>query len=451
MNTITKYEPSQSDEFNTVRKVVERLRASGHKAFLVGGCVRDTVMGILPKEYDISTSAQPEEVMGIFSNTVPIGASFGVILVLEDGFKFEIATFRQDESYSDGRHPDKVIYTSSEHEDVTRRDFTINGMLYDPITKEVIDYVDGIEDIKKGIIRTIGNPYERFNEDKLRMIRAIRFGARFNYEIENETLRVIKELSHRITDVSAERIREEIVRIVTQKNPGLGIELLRQTGLLLHILPEVDKMYGVPQPPEFHPEGDVFTHTCLILDKLFEITNGEPSPELGVGALLHDVGKPPTFSIEDRIRFNAHDRIGAEMAERICKRLRFSNKEIERICDLVSEHLRFKDVLNMRESTFKRFIGMPYFEDHLMLHLADCLASHGSREVYDFVKKKLEELNEEEIKPKPILTGYDLIDMGYTPGPIFKEILDSLEEAQLEGTVKDKEGATRFVLVRFPI
>ncbi len=451
MNTITKYEPFQSDEFNTVGKIVERLRASGYKAFLVGGCVRDTVMGIPPKEYDISASAQPEEIMRIFSNTVPIGASFGVILVLEDGFKFEVATFRQDESYSDGRHPDKVIYTSSEQEDVMRRDFTINGMLYDPVMKEVMDYVGGIEDIKRGIIRTIGSPYERFNEDKLRMIRAIRFGARFNYEIENETLQVIKELSHRITDVSAERIREEIIRIVTQKNPGLGLELLRKTGLLLHILPEVDKMYGVPQPPEFHPEGDVFTHTCLILDQVFEITNGEPSLELGVGALLHDVGKPPTFSIEDRIRFNAHDRIGAEMAEKICRRLRFSNKEIERISDLVSEHLRFKDVFNMRESTFKRFIGMPYFEDHLTLHLADCLASHGSREAYDFVKKKLGEFKEEEIKPKPILTGYDLIDMGYTPGPIFKVILDSLEEAQLEGTVKDKEVAKRFVLKRFPI
>jgi poly(A) polymerase len=380
-----------------------------------------------------------------------VGLSFGVILVLQDGFKFEIATFRKDESYSDGRRPDRVVYTSSEQEDVCRRDFTINGMLYDPITEEVIDHVKGIDDLKMGIVRAIGSPYERFNEDKLRMIRAIRFTARFNYELENETVHAIKELAHRITDVSAERIREEIVKIITQKNPGVGLKLLRQTGLLSHILPEVDKMYGVPQPPKFHPEGDVFTHTCLTLDKLFEITEGKPSIELGVGTLLHDVGKPPTFSFEDRIRFNAHDRIGAEMAEKICKRLRFSNKEIERVSDLVSEHLRFKDVFNMRESTLKRFIAMPYFEDHLILHLADCQASHGSREAYDFVKKKLEEFKEEEIKPKPIITGYDLIDMGYIPGPIFSEILDSIEEAQLEGIVKDKDEAKKYVLDKYPI
>ena len=451
MNGSFKLKPFRSELFNTARMMVERLRASGHKAFLVGGCVRDTVMGSPPKEYDITTSASPEEIMRIFSNTVPIGASFGVILILEGEYKFEVATFRQDESYSDGRHPDRVIYTSSERDDVTRRDFTINGMLYDPITEEIIDYVGGLDDIKSGIVRTIGSPYERFNEDKLRMIRAIRFGARFNYEIEEETLHAIRKLAYRISDVSTERVREEIVKIITQKNPGFGLELLRQTGLLSHILPEVDKMYGVPQPPEFHPEGDVFTHSCLILDKVFEITEGDPSLELSVGALLHDVGKPVTITFEDRIRFNAHDIIGAEMAEKICKRLRFSNKDIERIEALVSEHLRFKDVFNMKESTLKRFLGMPYFEDHLTLHLADCLASHGSTEAYDFVKKKLEEFKEEEIKPKPILTGYDLIEMGYTPGPIFSEILESLEEAQLEGNVKDKEEAKKFVLERFPI
>src|SRR3970040_1921542 len=422
MNGSFKLKPFRSELFNTARMMVERLRASGHKAFLVGGCVRDTVMGSPPKEYDITTSASPEEIMRIFSNTVPIGASFGVILILEGEYKFEVATFRQDESYSDGRHPDRVIYTSSER-----------------------------DDIKSGIVRTIGSPYERFNEDKLRMIRAIRFGARFNYEIEEETLHAIRKLAYRISDVSTERVREEIVKIITQKNPGFGLELLRQTGLLSHILPEVDKMYGVPQPPEFHPEGDVFTHSCLVLDKVFEITEGGQSLELSVGALLHDVGKPVNITFEDRIRFNAHDIIGAEMAEKICKRLRFSNKDIERIEALVSEHLRFKDVFNMKEMTVKRFLGMPYFEDHLTLHLADCLASHGSTEAYDFVKKKLEEFKEEEIKPKPILTGYDLIEMGYTPGPIFSEILESLEEAQLEGNVKDKEEAKKFVLERFPI
>ena len=451
MAAVFKLKPFPNKLFETAKSAVERLRTSGYRAFFVGGCVRDTLMGIPPKEYDITTNANPEEIMSIFSNTVPVGASFGVVLVLEDKYKFEVATFRQDVSYSDGRHPDSVLYTSSEQEDVMRRDFSINGILYDPITEEAIDYVGGMEDIKIGIIRTIGSPYGRFNEDKLRMMRAVRFGARFNYEIEKETLRAIKKLSPEISQVSAERIRDEIMKTISQKNPGLGLTLLRETGLLFHVLPDIDKMHGVPQPPEFHPEGDVFVHTRLVLDKLFEITKGEPSLELSFGALLHDVGKPDTFTVEDRIRFNGHDRVGAEMTEKICRRLRFSNKETERISSLVREHLRFKDVFNMRESTLKRFLGMSYFEDHLRLHLADCLASHGSTEAYDFVKKKLEEFKEEEIKPKPILSGYDLIDMGYKPGPVFSEILDSLEEAQLEGNVKDKEEAKRFVAERFPV
>jgi poly(A) polymerase len=451
MNTVSKLKPFPSELFETAKSIVARLKASGHKAFFVGGCVRDTVMRIPPKEYDITSSASPEQIMTIFSNTVPVGASFGVILVLEGKHKFEVATFRKDESYSDGRHPDRVIYSGDEREDVIRRDFTINGMLYDPTTEEVIDYVGGMEDLKRQVIRTIGNSYDRFNEDKLRMMRAVRFGARFSYELEKDTLLAIKRLAPLISQVSPERIRDEVVKITSQKNPGLGLRLLRETGLLFHILPEIDEMYEVPQPPEFHPEGDVFTHTCLVLDRLFEITDGDTSPELAMGALLHDVGKPPTLTVSDRIRFNGHDRVGAEMARKICKKLRFSNKQIETITSLVMEHLRFKDVFHMRESTLKRFLAMPDFEDHLKLHLADCLASHGSTEAYDFVKKKLEEFEQEEIKPKPILTGYDLIEMGYTPGPIFSKILDSLEEAQLEGILKDKEEARKFVLERFPI
>ncbi|HEX3035670.1 MAG TPA: CCA tRNA nucleotidyltransferase [Thermodesulfobacteriota bacterium] len=451
MSSSFKLKPLPSKLFETAKDIVGHLKNAGYKAFLVGGCVRDTVMEISPKEYDITTSAKPEEIMRIFSNTIPIGASFGVILVLERGYKFEVATFRRDESYSDGRHPDKVTYSDDEREDVKRRDFTINGMLYDPMSEEVLDYVGGTEDIKNRIVRTIGNPYERFNEDKLRMIRAIRFAARFSYEIEKETLQAIKKLAPLISQVSAERIRDEIVKIITQRNPRLGLTMLRETGLLKPILPDVDRMHRVPQPPEFHPEGDVFIHTCLVLDKLYEITDGNMSPELAVGGLLHDVGKPDTFSVKDRIRFNGHDRVGAEMAKKICRRLKFSNKQIERIYSLVKQHLRFKDVFNMRESTLKRFIGMPHFEDHLNLHLADCLASHGSTEAYDFVKKRLEEFEEEEIRPKPLLSGYDLIEMGYTPGPIFSQILDSLEEAQLEGIVKDKEEAKRFVVERFPM
>ncbi len=451
MKTVFKLTPFPSELFFKAKGIVVRLRDLGHKAFFVGGCVRDAIIGIPPKEYDITTSAKPDEIMKIFSNTVPVGASFGVILVIEGKYKFEVATFRKDESYSDGRHPDRVIYSTDEREDVTRRDFTVNGMLYDPTTEEVVDYVGGMDDIKRQVVRTIGDPSDRFNEDKLRMMRAVRFGARFSYEIERDALMTIKEIAPLISRVSAERIRDEVIKITSQKNPGLGLRLLRETGLLFQIMPEVDEMYEVPQPPEFHPEGDVFTHTCLVLDRLFEIAEGDISPELAAGALLHDVGKPPTFSVSDRIRFNGHDRVGAEMSTKICRRLKFSNKHTETITSLVREHLRFKDVFNMRESTLKRFLAMPYFEYHLKLHLADCLASHGSTEAYDFVKRKLNELKEEEIKPTPILSGHDLIEMGYTPGPIFSKILNSLEEAQLEGLVKGKEEAKSFIIEKFPI
>ena len=446
-----KVNPVHDDLFQVAKDTVGLLRGSGHKAFFVGGCVRDLAMHINPKEYDISTSADPHEVMRIFPNSITVGVNFGVVIVLRDRFKFEVATFRREESYSDGRHPDNVIYSNDETEDVLRRDFTINGMLYDPFSEELIDYTGGLNDIKEETIKTIGNPNERFKEDKLRMLRAVRFGAQLDYEIEETTLGAIKEMASSILHVSAERIRDEILKIITQEHPGKGLRLLRETGLLKYILPDVDRMHGVPQPPNFHPEGDVFNHTCLIMDKLYEITDGKQSPELAIGALLHDVGKPDTYTESDRIRFNGHDRIGAEISRRICKGLKLSNKQIEIIASLVREHLKFKDVFNMRESTLKRFLGMPNFEDHLKLHLADCLASHGLTEAYEFVIKKLGEIKIEELKPKLLLNGFDLIEMGYTPGPIFSKILDSLEEAQLEGTLKIKDDAKRFVLSNFPL
>lgn len=446
-----KLNPVHDDLFQVAKDTVGLLRGSGHKAFFVGGCVRDLAMHINPKEYDISTSADPHEVMKIFPNSVTVGVNFGVVIVLRDEFKFEVATFRREESYSDGRHPDNVIYSNDETEDVLRRDFTINGMLYDPFSEDLIDYTGGLNDIKGETIKTIGNPNERFKEDKLRVLRAVRFGAQLDYEIEENTLRAIKEMASSISHVSAERIRDEILKIITQGNPGNGLKLLRETKLLKFILPDVDRMHGVPQPPNFHPEGDVFNHTCLIMDKLYEITNGKQSPELAMGALLHDVGKPDTYTESDRIRFNGHDRIGAEISRRICKGLKLSNKQIEIIASLVREHLKFKDVFNMRESTLKRFLGMPNFEDHLKLHLADCLASHGLTEAYEFVIKKLGEIKIEELKPKLLLNGFDLIEMGYTPGPIFSKILDSLEEAQLEGTLEIKDDAKKFVLSNFPL
>lgn len=451
MKLVEKLKPFQSELLDFAREVVLELRNAGHKAFCVGGCARDTLLGIEPMEYDITTSATPEEVSEIFPHTVPIGVSFGVMLVITGKYQFEVATFRKDQSYSDGRHPDKVIYSSQEQEDVLRRDFTINGMLYDPIKEEVIDYVNGLSDIKKKIVQTIGDPYERFNEDKLRMMRAIRFSSRYNFELNLDTLRAIEKLAADITQVSSERIRDEIIKIISQSNPGHGLNMLSVSGLLKYILPDIEIMHGVEQPPEFHPEGDVFIHTCLVLDKLYKNQCGTVSPELAMGALLHDVGKPPTFSISDRIRFNGHDKLGADMSKKICRDLKFSNKQIEVIYALIRDHLKFKDVFKMKKSTLKRFIGMPNFEEHMALHLADCQASHGLTAAYDFVMEKYNEFEEEEIKPAPLMSGRDLIKEGYKPGPLFSEILNFVEEAQLEGDITSTEDARKAVLEKYPL
>lgn len=450
MKHVEKLKPFPSELLDFAREVVVELRNAGHKAFCVGGCARDTLLGIEPKEYDITTSATPEEVSEIFPHTVPIGVSFGVILVITEKYQFEVATFRKDQSYSDGRHPDEVIYSSQEQEDVVRRDFTINGMLYDPVSEEVIDYVGGIEDLNKKIVQTIGDPYERFNEDKLRMMRAIRFSSRYNFELNLETFQAIEKLAADITQVSSERIRDEITKIITQSNPGHGLNMLSVSGLLKYILPDVEIMHGVEQPPEFHPEGDVFIHTCLVLDKLYKNQGGVVSPELAIGALLHDVGKPPTFSVSDRIRFNGHDKLGADMSKRICRDLKFSNKQIELIYELIRDHLKFKDVFNMKKSTLKRFIGMPHFEDHMALHLADCQASHGLTAAYEFVMEKYNDFEEEEIKPAPLISGRELIEMGYKPGPLFSEILNFVEEAQLEGDISNSQEAIKAVLENYP-
>jgi poly(A) polymerase len=450
MKHVEKLKPFPSELLDFAREVVVELRKAGHKAFCVGGCARDTLLGIEPKEYDITTSATPQEVSEIFPHTVPIGVSFGVILVITGKYQFEVATFRKDQSYTDGRHPDKVIYSSEEQEDVRRRDFTINGMLYDPIEEEVIDYVDGIRDIKSKIVQTIGDPYERLNEDKLRMMRAIRFSSRYNFELNLDTFLAIEKLAADITQVSGERIRDEITKIITQSNPGHGLNMLSVSGLLKYILPDVEIMNGVEQPPEFHPEGDVFIHTCLVLDKLHKNQAGVVSPELAIGALLHDVGKPPTFSVSDRIRFNGHDKLGADMSKKICRELKFSNKQIEVIYALIRDHLKFKDVFNMKKSTLKRFIGMPHFEEHMALHLADCQASHGLTAAYDFVMEKYNDFEEEEIKPAPLISGRELIEMGYKPGPLFSDILNFVEEAQLEGEITNTQEAIEAVLENYP-
>jgi len=424
-------------------EIVRVLRKAGFRAYWAGGCVRDLIMGHDPQDYDVATDARPEQVMRLFPKTVPVGVSFGVVKVLADESEFEVATFRSDGRYLDGRHPVEVHY-SGDREDALRRDFTINGMFYDPVKKEIIDYVDGQRDIKAGLIRAIGNPRERFEEDKLRLLRAVRFASRFNYAIEPQTREAIKERAGEITQVSAERIRDELKKMLTGPNPSGSLSLLLETGLVKPILPEVTTMAGVEQPKEFHPEGDVLTHTLLLLKNL-----DRPSFELALAALLHDIGKPPTFTIRDRIRFDNHCEVGARMAEAICGRLRLSNEQTERVVELVRDHLRFKDVRQMRESTLKRFLRRPGFQEHLELHRLDCLASHGDLTLWEFCKNKLAEIGPEEMRPERLLTGDDLIRIGYKPGPLFSNILTQLEDAQLEGRIKSRDEAIEWVRQAF--
>jgi poly(A) polymerase len=427
------------------KDLVKVLRGAGFKAYWAGGCVRDIVMGNTPQDYDIATDATPDQVMGLFPRTIPVGISFGVVKVLADDSEFEVATFRSDGRYMDGRHPVAVHY-SNDREDAMRRDFTINGMFYDPVKSEIIDYVNGQRDIKAGIIRAIGDPRQRFNEDKLRLMRAVRFAARFGYVIESETREALGELAGQIRQISAERIRDELKKMLTGPNPSGSLDLLSESGLLMEILPEVAAMAGVEQPREFHPEGDVLTHTRLLLKNLTC-----PSFELALAALLHDIGKPPTFSIRERIRFDNHCEVGARMAEAICERLRLSNEQTALIVELVRDHLRFKDVQQMKESTLKRFLRRPSFPDHLELHRLDCLASHGDLTQWEFCRRKLTEMGPEEIRPKGLLSGHDLIKLGYQPGPLFSQALSLLEDAQLEGRVQTREQAVAFIRDHFPI
>jgi poly(A) polymerase len=422
-------------------KIARSLRDAGHQAYLVGGCVRDLELRREPVDYDISTDARPERVQELFPDSLAIGAQFGVILVVEDGAQVEVATFRSDVGYSDGRHPDSVVFTPSAKEDVLRRDFTINGLLLDPRTNEVLDYVGGRADLGAHIIRAIGDPERRFEEDKLRMVRAVRFAARFNFAIEPETAAAIRRLAPEILVVSAERLRDELTKILTEGAARRGFELLDELGLLPHVLPEIARMKGVEQPPQFHPEGDVWIHTLLMLEML----PAGVSPTLAWGVLLHDVGKPPTFTPspgpEGRIRFDNHVDVGTKMAEVICRRLRFSNEQTDQIALLVANHLRFKDVPQMRQSTLKRFVRLPHFEEHLELHRLDCLSSHRNLENYEFVRRFLAETPPAEVRPARLISGDDLIALGLKPGPEFKEMLRAIEDAQLEGTIKTPDEA----------
>lgn len=429
--------------------VCRTLRAAGYQAYLVGGCVRDLLLKREPADYDVSTDATPDQVQKIFPDSLAVGAQFGVIIVLRDSEQVEVATFRSDVGYSDGRHPDKVIFSRTAQEDVQRRDFTINALLMDPETGAVLDYVGGQKDLAAGIIRAIGDPRQRFQEDKLRMIRAIRFAARFRYAIEGATFGAIQKLAAQISQVSAERIRDELTKLLTEGAARRGFELLDESGLLAQVLPEVTRMKGVEQPAQFHPEGDVWTHTLLMLEQLKAGCSGT----LAWGVLLHDVGKPPTFTPPsgpgDRIRFNEHVEVGMKMAEDICRRLRFSNEHTGQIVALVANHMRFKDVPQMKVSTLKRFVRLEHFDEHLELHRFDCLSSHRNLENYEFVRRFLADTPPEQVRPPRLLTGEDLKEMGFNPSPQFKEILDSLEEAQLSGKISTHEEAIRFVQTSF--
>ncbi|MGB8495349.1 MAG: CCA tRNA nucleotidyltransferase [Candidatus Acidiferrum sp.] len=430
--------------------ICDALRRHGHEALFVGGCVRDLLLKREPADFDVTTDATPERVLQLFHDGIGVGAQFGVVLVLRDTAKVEVATFRSDLGYSDGRHPDRVLYSKTPQEDVARRDFTINGLLMRHDTGEVLDYVGGQDDLRARLIRAIGDPERRFTEDKLRMLRAIRFAARFGYAIEHATFAAIQEHAPEIHVVSPERIREELTKLLTEGAARPGFELLNDSGLLQQLLPEISAMKGVPQPPEFHPEGDVWIHTRLMLEGL----RVGVSPTLAWGVLLHDVGKPPTFhpasATGDRIRFDGHAEVGVKMATTICHRLRFSNDDTQQILALVANHMKFKDVAQMRKSTFKRFVRLPAFSEHLELHRLDCLSSHGRIEAYQALKNFLADTPAEQVSPPRLLTGVDLQDMGYVPGPNFQRMLTALEDAQLEGQLQTKEQAILFIRKNYP-
>ncbi len=421
-------------------QIAKSLHKAGFTAYFAGGCVRDLIMKEKPKDYDIATTATPDDIEKLFSKCVPVGKQFGVMIVVMQKQHFEVATFRREGAYRDGRHPDHVAFTTPQ-EDAKRRDFTVNGLFYDPLKKSIIDYVEGKKDIRQKLICTIGDPEARFQEDRLRLLRAIRFAANLGFKIEPKTWQAIKRLRKEIYSVSQERIRDELVKMFTRPNAGRGLELLSESGLLKEILPEVEAMKGVQQPPEFHPEGDVFVHTKMLMDQL-----KNPSVTLAFGALLHDVGKPPTFSDEgERIHFYNHPNIGAQMAREMLTRLRFSNREIEDVVSCVNNHMKFASVKEMRIGKLKQFVVRENFPTELEMHKIDCLASHGKLELHRFLKRKVKEFKREDLKPKRLINGNDLIAAGIEPGPIMKEILEEVYVLQLEGKMTSKDQAIRWV------
>lgn len=413
--------------------VLRRLRAAGFESYFAGGYVRDRLLGLSTAEIDIATAAPPDRIEALFPRTVAVGRAFGVILVLEGDFKFEVATFRSEGPYLDGRHPEKVTFTNAQ-EDARRRDFTINGMFFDPDQEKVIDFVGGQADLERRVLRAIGDPRERFAEDRLRLLRAVRLSARLKFPLDPATETAVRDMASAIVQVSGERIRDELAKMLVDPSRSAALEMLRTTGLLRHILPEAAAMEGVPQPPEYHPEGDVWTHTKLALDTL-----KEPTFELALAVLLHDIGKPPTLVMADRIRFNNHDHVGADMTARIADRLKLSGDQKDRVVWLVQKHLAFLQWELMRPSTLKRLLGHEHIGDLLRLVRADTLGSMADDKYVDKLESIRSSMKAEELKPPPLVTGKDLIDLGYKPGPGFKKALTELMDAQLEGAIADKE------------
>jgi poly(A) polymerase len=458
-----------SSQFESACRIVRTLRDAGHEAYFAGGCVRDLLLGRAPEDYDVATSATPDVVLEMFPRTFAVGAHFGVVLVPPEGAKdgadegakpTEVATFRSDGVYSDGRRPDEVRYTLSAEEDAQRRDFTINGLLLDPLRggrvldessgspgfrAAVLDHVGGLKDLDAGVIRAIGRPERRFEEDRLRLLRAVRFAARLGFEIEPATQAAMRAMAGRIESVSRERVRDELTKMLTEGRARRAFELLDETGLLAEVLPEVARMKGVEQPPEFHPEGDVWEHTLRLLEQL----PAGCGMTLAWGALLHDVGKPPTFRVAERIRFDGHVDVGVAMGAEICRRFRFSGEETRQVLALIQNHMRFMDARRMKESTLKRFFRLEGFDEHLALHRMDCRAGSGYLENWEFVRERLAQTPAEAVRPKPLLTGRELIAAGYRPGPQFKEILQVIEDEQLEGKIATTEEAMKRVRERF--
>ena len=425
--------------------VIGKLRAAGHQAYLVGGCVRDLLLGFEPKDFDVATDARPDRIMDLFPGSGRVGAHFGVVLVRDVFHQVEVATFRSDHTYEDGRHPEFVRFENDPRQDVLRRDFTINGLMMDPVSGEVLDFAGGRIDLERRVVRAIGDPDTRFGEDHLRLLRAVRFAARLGFEIAPETWESIQRNHALILKVASERVRDELVRILTEGGAARGFELLDASGMLADVLPEVAAMKGVAQPPQYHPEGDVWRHTLMLLEQL-----DHPTAALALGALLHDVGKPPTFRVAGRIRFDGHVEEGVRMAHNILHRLRFSRDEMEQVEALVGNHMRFKDVHRMKDSTLKRFLRLPGFEEHLELHRLDAMSSNRNLENYELARRKRAEFSEEHLAPAPLVTGTDLIGAGYQPGPLFSKILETVEDAQLEGRVQTSGEAMSLVRQMFP-